>query len=92
MIKPLHSIDQTPQLAYAKPRCGLQSMAELIPRLIRQYEIQAQMRQHQAGQQIGSSSSIAAGTSRVATSQAPQRDKQKNKQTRQRQTTFPWFE
>ncbi len=35
----------TPQLSSAKPRCGLQSVSELLPRLIRQYEMQAEMMQ-----------------------------------------------
>ena len=39
MIKPINS----PILSSAKPRCGLQKVSELIPRLIRQYEIQAEI-------------------------------------------------
>ena len=39
MIKPLNM----PQLSSAKQRTGLQSVADLIPRLIRQYELQAQL-------------------------------------------------
>ena len=39
MIKPLH----TTQLSAAKPRTGLQSIGELLPRLMRHYEIQAEM-------------------------------------------------
>jgi hypothetical protein len=39
MIKPLN----TPQLSSAKPRCGLQSVSDLLPRLIRQYELQAEI-------------------------------------------------
>ncbi|MDA7858380.1 hypothetical protein N9B31_03890 [Mariniblastus sp.] len=39
MIKPLNS----PQLSAAKNRTGLQSISDLLPRLIRQYEIQAEM-------------------------------------------------
>ena len=45
MIKPLNSqLDefQTPQLSAAKPRGGLQSISELLPRLIRSYELQAE--------------------------------------------------
>lgn len=38
MIKPLN----TPALAAAQPRTGLQNVAELIPQLIRKYEIQAE--------------------------------------------------
>lgn len=44
MNKPLNS----PQLSSAKPRSGLQSVASLVPRLIRQYEIQAELRNRQA--------------------------------------------
>jgi hypothetical protein len=43
MNKPLN----VPQLSSAKPRSGLQSVASLIPRLIRQYEIQAELRNRQ---------------------------------------------
>ena len=39
MIQPINS----PVLSSAKPRCGLQKVSELIPRLIRQYEIQAEI-------------------------------------------------
>jgi len=39
MIKPLN----TPQLSAAKPRSGLQSISDLLPRLIRHYEIQAEL-------------------------------------------------
>jgi hypothetical protein len=39
MIKPLN----TPQLSAAKQRTGLQSISELLPRLIRQYELQAEL-------------------------------------------------
>ncbi len=39
MIKPLNS----PQLSAVKPRCGLQSISDLLPRLIRQYELQAEL-------------------------------------------------
>jgi hypothetical protein len=39
MIKPINS----PVLSSAKPRCGLQKVSEIIPRLIRQYEIQAEI-------------------------------------------------
>ena len=34
-----------PQLSSAKPRSGLQSVSELVPRLIRLYEMQAEARQ-----------------------------------------------
>ena len=39
MIKPLNS----PQLSSMKPRCGLQKISDLVPRLIRQYELQAEL-------------------------------------------------
>ncbi len=32
-----------PQLTSAKPRSGMSSIADLMPRLIRQYELQAEM-------------------------------------------------
>jgi hypothetical protein len=37
MIRPLN----TPHLCCAKPRTGLQSLSDLLPRLIAQYELQA---------------------------------------------------
>lgn len=48
MIKPLN----VPQLSSAKPRAGLQKISDLLPRLIRQYELQAEMlkRREQAEQ------------------------------------------
>jgi hypothetical protein len=39
MIKPLNIA----QLSSAKPRTGLQSISDLIPRLIQQYELQAEL-------------------------------------------------
>ena len=39
MIKPLNA----PQLSSMKTRCGLQKISDLLPRLIRQYEIQAEL-------------------------------------------------
>ena len=39
MIQPINS----PILSSAKPRCGLQKVSDIIPRLIRQYEIQAEI-------------------------------------------------
>ena len=39
MIQPINS----PVLSSAKPRCGLQKISDLIPRLIQQYEIQAEI-------------------------------------------------
>lgn len=39
MIKPINA----PQLSAVKSRTGLQSISELVPRLIRQYELQAEL-------------------------------------------------
>ena len=41
MIRPLNM----PQLSSAKPRGGLQSITDLLPKLIEQYELQAKARQ-----------------------------------------------
>jgi len=38
MIQPIHT-----QLSAAKPRTGLQSIGDIIPRLIRQYELAAEL-------------------------------------------------
>lgn len=38
MIKPLN----TTQLSSAKPRGGLQNISDLLPKLLKQYELQAQ--------------------------------------------------
>lgn len=46
MIKPLN----TPQLSAVKSRTGLQSISELLPRLIRQYELQAELMKRRAEQ------------------------------------------
>lgn len=46
MIKPLNAT----QLSAAKPRTGLQSIGELMPRLIRQYELQAELMRRRAEQ------------------------------------------
>ena len=44
MIKPINSpVFNAPVLSSAKPRCGFQKVADLVPRLIRQYEIQARI-------------------------------------------------
>ena len=43
MIRPIPTSDHATQLTCAKPRAGLQRIGDLIPRLIRQYEIQAEM-------------------------------------------------
>lgn len=40
MIKPLN----TTQLSSAKPRGGLQNIADLLPKLLKQYELQAEAR------------------------------------------------
>lgn len=44
MIKPLNA----PQLSAAKPRSGLQSISDLLPRLIQLYELQAEMARKRA--------------------------------------------
>ena len=44
MIKPLN----IPQLSATKQRSGLQSISELLPRLIRQYELQAELMKRRA--------------------------------------------
>jgi hypothetical protein len=44
MIKPLNA----PQLSAVKSRTGLQSISELLPRLIRQYELQAELMKRRA--------------------------------------------
>lgn len=36
----------TPELTSAKPRCGLQSVSSILPRLIAYYECQADARRH----------------------------------------------
>ena len=46
MIKPLNC----PQLSASKQRTGLQSIGDLIPRLIRQYELQAELMKRRAEQ------------------------------------------
>ncbi len=46
MIKPL----TCPQLSSTKQRTGLQSIGDLIPRLIRQYELQAELMKRRAEQ------------------------------------------
>ena len=61
MIKPLNM----PQLSSAKQRTGLQSVADLIPRLIRQYELQAQLvkqREQQSKAKVAKSSSTEQAT------------------------------
>lgn len=40
MIQPLN----TTQLSSAKPRGGLQNISELLPKLLKQYELQAEAR------------------------------------------------
>ena len=48
MIKPLNC----PQLSSTKQRTGLQSIGDLIPRLIRQYELQAELMKRRAEQTL----------------------------------------
>ena len=47
MIQPLHT-----QLSSAKPRAGLQSIGDLIPRLIRQYEMAAELTQQRENEAL----------------------------------------
>ena len=56
MIKPLNC----PQLSSTKQRTGLQSIGDLIPRLIRQYELQAELMKRRAEQACPA---VAAGAS-----------------------------
>lgn len=42
MIRRIH----TPDMTSAKPRCGLQSVSKILPRLIAFYECQADARRH----------------------------------------------
>lgn len=65
-----------PQLTSAKPRSGMASIAELMPRLIRQYELQAEMKKR-ANSRPQTSLNPAAATITVTTSPA-------------QQTTFGW--
>ncbi len=65
-----------PQLTSAKPRSGMSSIAELMPRLIRQYELQAEMKRKSKATQI-QRLNPAAATITVTTSPA-------------QQTTFGW--
>jgi len=75
MIKPLNA----PQLSSAKQRTGLQSIGDLLPRLMRQYELQAQLmkqREQQAKSPVMAVQSATSGQSANAGQQA----------------TFGWFE
>ena len=65
-----------PQLTSAKPRSGMSSIAELMPRLIRQYELQAEMKKR-ATAVPQRPSNPAAATITVTTAPA-------------QQTTFGW--
>lgn len=64
-----------PQLTSAKPRSGMSSIAELMPRLIRQYELQAEMARRASKNQ--SRLNPAAATITITASPA-------------QQTTFGW--
>lgn len=57
-----------PQLTSAKPRSGMASIAELMPRLIRQYELQAEMKNRANARSLNP----AAATITVTTSPAQQ--------------------
>ncbi len=54
MIQPLHT-----QLSSAKPRTGLQSIGDLIPRLIRQYEMAAELTQQREDEALRKEEAIA---------------------------------
>ena len=54
MIQPLHT-----QLSSAKPRTGLQSIGDLIPRLIRQYEIAAELTQRREDEALRKEAAMA---------------------------------
>jgi len=58
MIKPLNA----PQLSAVKSRTGLQSISELLPRLIRQYELQAELMKRRAEQSKSPAMGIETGT------------------------------
>ena len=48
MIKPLN----TPQLSAARPRVGLQRVSDLIPRLIKMYEMQAELTKQEIQKEV----------------------------------------
>lgn len=54
MIQPLHT-----QLSSAKPRTGLQSIGDIIPRLIRQYEMAAELAQQREDEAVRKEEAIA---------------------------------
>ena len=54
MIQPLHT-----QLSSAKPRTGLQSIGDLIPRLIRQYEMAAELAEQREEEALRKEAAIA---------------------------------
>ncbi len=82
MIKPLNS----PQLSAAKPRTGLQSISELLPRLIRQYEIQAELLQRREENARSNSNARRAERSREDVMPMP------NVSMPTEQSTFSWYE
>jgi len=100
MIKPLNS----PQLSAAKQRTGLQSISELLPRLIRNYELQAElMQRNESIPRRGSETRRSSEARRNAES----RRNSESRQTEQRyeeiipmpnvsmqteQSTFSWYE
>lgn len=57
MIQPLHT-----QLSAAKPRTGLQSIGDIIPRLIRQYEMAAELTQQREDEALRKEEAIAEAT------------------------------
>lgn len=72
MIKPLNSTD----LASSKTRSGMTSIADLIPRLIRSYELQAELLQRRT--------ELATGNAQPATAAATP--------VQGVQETFNWYE
>jgi len=65
-----------PQLTSAKPRSGMSSIAELMPRLIRQYELQAELKKRSNARPA---KSLNPATATITVTTAPAQ-----------QTTFGW--
>ncbi len=90
------------QLTAAKPRCGLQSIGDLIPRLIRQYEIQAEMNEESgrvkpkrraAHRTERTKSRISATTSRLNSKSAANSSGVNTRiDSTKKQATFAWYD
>ena len=83
MIKPIHrQFDPTHslQLSAAKPRSGLRTISDLIPRLIRSYELRAEA-SRLSQQQVDRAGASPDARSRPARSSSPAQ-----------QTTFAWYQ